>query len=970
MERALRTALTAFLAVSGFLGPVGTPAAPAPESTELRAGPSTPLWNGLVISGYSLVSWRYVGPTVVEYELRATLTNLGAPIPGATATATSICPALVVVDGALTFGALDKYRTVLSADTFTVRYDFAARPICPFPCWTIAPAGGNAPPVADAGPDQTSMVGGLIMLDGSRSSDADGDALSFAWRILSAPDGSTAILSDPVAVNPTFTADRPGEYTIELIVHDGEAPSAPDTVVISTLNSAPVAHAGPDQTTTVGATVTVDGSGSTDVDGDALTYLWMLTAVPEGSLAALTDPAAVMPSFVADLPGSYVAHLIVNDGQASSAPDGVTITTQNSAPIADAGPDRAAIAGQLVTLDGTASSDVDGDPLSFRWSLTTKPQDSATFLTDETTAQPSIVVDQPGTYVVQLLVNDGIADSAPDTVTITTGNTPPVADAGPDQQDVVAGTGVTLDASASSDADDHPLTYAWVLLAQPAGSAAVLTGATTASPAFTPDVAGDYVAQLIVHDGFVNSQPDTVLVRVVAPPAAIVTIEATDDSASEDGDEGMFTLTRTGPVNAPLVVNYDNLIPGSNGVDYETIPSSITIPAGASSTTIAVRPIDDDVIEGLERVELLVADGAGYTAGSPSLAIVSIADNDLPVVTVVATDAEAGEAGTATGTITFSRTGSTASQLLVLFSRGGTAVSGSSGAQDYAAVGLTVTIPANASEATVTIAPLADNLAEGDETVILTVNPSPGYVVGVPGAATVAIADDPAIVRIDASGPNASEAGAEPGTFVVSRSGGNIAASLTVRLGIGGTATNNSDYPLLSGLVAIPAAQPSLTIEINPIADNNVEGPETVVLTLQPVTGEPTYVIGTPGAATVTIADDAPVVGIVASDPEASEIGLDPGAFTITRSGGNLSAALLVFVSRSGTASNGLDYASLGGSTFIVTVPANETSAVVTITPLADPLAEPLETVTLTISPNTAYTIGTASATVTIADSP
>jgi hypothetical protein len=75
-----------------------------------------------------------------------------------------------------------------------------------------------------------------------------------------------------------------------------------------------------------------------------------------------------------------------------------------------------------------------------------------------------------------------------------------------------------------------------------------------------------------------------------------------------------------------------------------------------------------------------------------------------------------------------------------------------------------------------------------------------------------------------------------------------------------------------------------------------------------------------------------------------------------------------VFVTRSGTASTGSDYASLGGTTFLVTIPANATSAVVTVTPLADALFEPPETVILTIGVSADYVIGTASATVTIAD--
>ena len=90
---------------------------------------------------------------------------------------------------------------------------------------------------------------------------------------------------------------------------------------------------------------------------------------------------------------------------------------------------------------------------------------------------------------------------------------------------------------------------------------------------------------------------------------------------------------------------------------------------------------------------------------------------------------------------------------------------------------------------------------------------------------------------------------------------------------------------------------------------------------------------------------------------------------TITRTGGDLTQALLVIVARSGTAMNGQDYASLGGANFVVTIPANELTATVTITPVADTLVEGDETVTLTISPRTVYVIGTpGSASVTIVD--
>lgn len=281
-------------------------------------------------------------------------------------------------------------------------------------------------PVANAGPDQNIATGSLVTLDGSASSDADGDPLVYAWSFETLPAGSGAVLSDSSAVRPTFTADLDGTYTIRLVVNDGTSDSDPDTVTVTaaTANSAPVADAGPDQNVATGSLVNLDGSASSDADGDPLTYSWSMVSVPAGSGAALSDTTVAAPSFFADLDGDYVFQLIVNDGTVDSAADTVTVTaaTLNSAPVADAGPDQNVAPGDLVTLDGSASSDADGDPLTYAWSLSSVPAGSTAVLSDTTAAAPTFTADLEGDYVVQLIVNDGTVDSNPDSVTVSASN--------------------------------------------------------------------------------------------------------------------------------------------------------------------------------------------------------------------------------------------------------------------------------------------------------------------------------------------------------------------------------------------------------------------------------------------------------------------------------------------------------------------------------------------------------------------
>src|SRR5205823_7549462 len=182
----------------------------------------------------------------------------------------------------------------------------------------------NRPPTGDAGTDQVVNVGDIVTLDGSRSSDPDGDALTYSWTFTAVPPASSTTPTGETTAMPTFVADIAGTYVAQLVVNDGRADSLPATVHVTTRNRAPLANAGANQTVAVGATVILDGSGSFDPDGDPLTYSWTLTTTPPGSAAALAGAATATPMFVADVAGTYTAQLLVADGRGGSASAMVT----------------------------------------------------------------------------------------------------------------------------------------------------------------------------------------------------------------------------------------------------------------------------------------------------------------------------------------------------------------------------------------------------------------------------------------------------------------------------------------------------------------------------------------------------------------------------------------------------------------------------------------------------------------------
>lgn len=441
----------------------------------------------------------------------------------------------------------------------------------------------NNLPSASAGDDQTVTVGNLVTLDGSASADEDNDSLTYSWTFRNMPDGSSASLSNADTVSPSFTPDIEGNYLVALTVNDGTDDSAADRVRITaeaaaSENNAPVANAGADQTVSVGDRVQLDGSGSSDADGDSLTYSWSITSMPDGSEAQLGRTDLASPRFTADVAGTYTVQLIVNDGTTDSEADSVTIVAEavfvNTAPVAEAGADQTATVGDTVTFDGSGSTDSDGDSLSYSWSISSSPSSSSASLSNSSSVSPTLVPDVAGDYTISLVVNDGTEDSSADSMTLSVeaANSAPVANAGSDQT-VTTGATVSLSGSGSSDADGDTLTYSWSLTTQPSGSSATLNNSTSVSASFTPDVTGTYVATLSVSDGAATDS-DTVSITA----QAAVTETDAETRLQSTFDANRFAASADATVAARPYVSVDFVDHDRDGTNDAALLQSNGVP--------------------------------------------------------------------------------------------------------------------------------------------------------------------------------------------------------------------------------------------------------------------------------------------------------------------------------------------------------------------------------------------------------
>ncbi|MBN93783.1 MAG: hypothetical protein CL928_06870 [Deltaproteobacteria bacterium] len=372
-------------------------------------------------------------------------------------------------------------------------------------------------------------------------------------------------------------------------------------------NTRPVARAGADGESPVGAPLVLDGASSYDPDGDEISYHWWVDTKPESSqlgdspFSINGDRNAGLTTVVPDVEGVFIFALQVED------PDGVRSDTDwvifrarstLDLPIANAGTATSGLEGDELCLDGSASVDPNGLPLSFDWTLVAAPSASGVTTEDLDTAGASCCLepDAPGAYTLALVVNNGLVDSEPDFAFITAGSTNEGPEAVAELVSAASCSFVTLTGENSTDPEDDTLYYDWDLLLVPASSGLILgeesfDDPTAQSPRFYADVPGSYKVQLVVNDGEHYSTPvfldmDLDPAGASAPPEIVATEDAYFYSPSPVCSAGPYGGCDSCP-NCPNEVIYLDAY-GTTDPDGDPVEITWSIAAGPDSVNLAI----------------------------------------------------------------------------------------------------------------------------------------------------------------------------------------------------------------------------------------------------------------------------------------------------------------------------------------------------------------------------------------------
>ena len=516
------------------------------------------------------------------------------------------------------------------------------------------------------------------------------------------------------------------------------------------------------------------------------------------------------------------------------------------------------------------------------------------------------------------------------------------------------GSSTTTDTFALEDENGDELTFN-VTIAPPASAIVV-------SPAFLPTLtAGTTFSQTLTSIGGVapytySLGSGTLPVGVTLSAAGVVSGTPTQRGGyafgvrSQDSIGAFVIKGYTGTVQSPSLTLVPATVTAIQGVAFSQALSTSggvaphsylletgTFPAGISISSAGVVSGTTAAAPGNYPVTLRVTDASTGPGSYFELEPFTLTVSPPPSVSIAVAPASVSEDGFTILVYTVTRSLNLSSPTVVNITTGGTATSGT----DYTGGVATVSIPAGATTATITINPTADATAEANETAILTVAAGAGYTVGAPASATGTILnDDVSTATIAVAPASVSEDGAANLVYTVTLSAPPLVAT-SVNFTVGGTATSGTDFAAVTSPLTIAAGVTTGTVVVNPTADATIEANETAILTLAAGTG---YNVGAPASATGTILnDDLPTLTINDVTLAEGNAGTSNATFTVSLSApAGPGGVTFDLASANGTATAGVDYVAntLTGQT----IAAGASTYTFTVLVNGDTLNEPTET--------------------------
>lgn len=381
-----------------------------------------------------------------------------------------------------------------------------------------------------------------------------GTGVTYTWNF---GDGFVTTTS---VTTTSRTYAQAGVYTAVLTATNFNGISV-TTRPVTITNSAPVANAGPDQTVSTGATVNLNGSGSSDPDNHTpLTFGWSQTG---GTAVTLSSSSSSTPSFTAPASSTVLTFsLSVTDSQglADATPDTVVITVTDAAitglSAQNSSPTRLTDA-TFFTATISAGSNV-----AYTWNF-----GDGNFGNGATTSHTYA---SAGNFTAIVTATNGSGSVSTSTGVVIT-NQPPVANAGANQTMSVGAT-VNLNGTGSSDPDNHtPLAYGWT---QSGGPAVTLSNSASSTPSFTAPAAPAVLTfALVVTDSEgLASSPDSVVITV--NDVAITGLAAQSSSPTRLTDATFFTATISAGSNVVYAWDFGDGNFGSGASASHTYASS------------------------------------------------------------------------------------------------------------------------------------------------------------------------------------------------------------------------------------------------------------------------------------------------------------------------------------------------------------------------------------------------------------